>query len=245
VIADAVRFGEFTTIPLQTNFRNDQHIDEMDQMSNEHLHHLRGRYYCGNGKDWDSDWDGAPDSPQSCTGCHNIHGSPSPAMIRHGELISTPGTVDKSPMLNLQYINIDGNPDPDLLNVVESIGAQSQFYGPGPGTPGKNHTCNMCHNDKITYYRIPIDSPINDCKGCHIEMESRQSHTTHIEANPKGPILACTDCHANTTLGGPHLGLFADGKSLAETEICDDCHSPSGVYDGFKNGQGTMVHRLS
>jgi hypothetical protein len=27
-----------------------------------------------------------------CFACHNVHGSPTPVMIRHGELISTPDT---------------------------------------------------------------------------------------------------------------------------------------------------------
>jgi hypothetical protein len=148
---------------LQTNFRNDQHKDVMNQVTNEHIRHLRGRYPCGNGADWDSDWDGVSDSPQSCTGCHNVHGTPSPAMIRHGELTSTPGTFDKAPMINLAYIDEVGTLDLDLSNVLASIGARTQFYGGGPGTVGKNNTCNMCHNDQLIYYRLPVPSPVADC----------------------------------------------------------------------------------
>ena len=39
----------------------------------------------------DSDWDGSiyAESAESCVTCHNVHGSPTQAMIRHGELIST------------------------------------------------------------------------------------------------------------------------------------------------------------
>jgi len=236
VIADAVRFGEFETVPLQTNFRNDRHMDEMGNVTNEHLRHLRGRYYCGNGKDWDSDWDGVSDSPQSCPACHNVHGSPAPAMTRHGESVSTPTTADKAPMFNLQYINEDEEKDPDLSDVMESIGAQTQFYGPGPGYPKKNHTCNMCHNDQITYYRTPVST----CGDCHVEVvNTHPSHSSHFEAGLRGPSLECYDCHA-TSPENRHQQLFADGKSLAETTVCDTCHSPEGGYNGVNSVNGSV-----
>ena len=53
---------------------------------------------------FDSDWDGAIDSTESCITCHNVHGSPTQAMIRHGELISSYGTTDKVPALNFAYL---------------------------------------------------------------------------------------------------------------------------------------------
>lgn len=155
LLGDAYGTGGFLQYPPQTFFSNDDHLDGSGYAANEHLRHLRGRGYCGNAKDWDSDWDGSPDSPQSCTACHNVHGSPNPAMTRHGELASTTGTTDKVPMINLQYINADNVLDPDLRNTWESIGGQLQFFAPGAGTPAKNNTCNMCHGDKITYYRSP------------------------------------------------------------------------------------------
>jgi hypothetical protein len=39
------------------------------------------------GSSFDSDFDGTFDSPIRCNACHTVHGSPPPAMIRHGELI--------------------------------------------------------------------------------------------------------------------------------------------------------------
>ncbi|MBI5559566.1 MAG: cytochrome c3 family protein [Deltaproteobacteria bacterium] len=155
ILGDAYGAGDFQRDPPQTLFRNDDHLDSQGHVSNEHLRHLRGRGYCGNNKDWDSDWDGTADSPQSCTACHNVHGSPNPAMTRHGELAGPTGSTDKVPMINLQYINADGDIDPDLGNAGESSGAQLQFLGAGAGTVAKNKTCNMCHNDQMTYYRTP------------------------------------------------------------------------------------------
>ncbi|MGA1874651.1 MAG: choice-of-anchor X domain-containing protein [bacterium] len=227
LLGDAYGTGDFFQDPLQTNFRHDGHPDVNGKITNEHLRHLRGRYYCGNGQDWDSDWDGAADSPISCPACHNVHGSPSPAMVRHGELAGSTGTSDKSPMLNLQYISQDGRLDPDLAEVMESIGGQTQFFGAGSGTVSKNQVCFMCHPDQMTYYRIPVST----CKDCHAEMVSlHPSHSTHLQSD-RGPDLGCWDCHGGSA-DNLHTGRFADGKSLAETKVCDTCHSPAGSYDG-------------
>ncbi len=58
----------------------------------------------------DSDYDGLADSKIGCTSCHNVHGSKSPAMIRSGELASTPGTTDRTPSLNLTYVKKAAGP---------------------------------------------------------------------------------------------------------------------------------------
>jgi len=52
----------------------------------------------------DTDYDGTADSSETCTTCHNVHGSPSRAMVRNGQLISTPGTTNKVPALNFSYL---------------------------------------------------------------------------------------------------------------------------------------------
>ena len=103
---------------------------------------------------YDSDFDGTADSRMSCPACHNVHGSPSPAMIRHGELISTPGTTDKVPSLDFKYI-----PSGIYPALFESTGGSTRFIGTGPGSVSKNGTCNMCHNDGTTYYRVPTNIP--------------------------------------------------------------------------------------
>ncbi|MGA1875965.1 MAG: hypothetical protein ACMUIA_10190 [bacterium] len=225
LVADAAIFEESETVLLQTNFRNDQHKDVMNQVTNEHLRHLRGRYPCGKGADWDSDWDGVSDSPQSCTGCHNVHGTPSPAMIRHGELTSTPGTFDKASMINLAYIDEVGTLDFDLSNVLESIGAQTQFYGGGPGTVGKNNTCNMCHNDQVIYYRLAVPSPVADCLSCHDgEIGNHFGH----------PNLNCTGCHGFRDVGIPHGGGIT-------SSTCGTCHVDLQVSHKATPGSGWVV----
>ncbi|MEW5801662.1 MAG: hypothetical protein AB1847_06105 [bacterium] len=229
LLGDAYGTDGFLQDPPATNFRNDSHTDENGKVSNEHLRHLRGRGYCGNTKDWDSDWDATADSPQSCPTCHNVHGSPNPAMTRHGELASTP--ADKSPLFNFQYLDADEKANPDLMDVMESTGGQTQFYGPGPGSIAKNAMCNMCHNDQVAYQRTPVAT----CQNCHESMvQTQTSHHTHLSA-AKGPSIGCWDCHAPGNEDSPHTFLFKDNKPLTETHVCDPCHSTEGSYDGVSD----------
>lgn len=155
LLGDAYGTGDFLKKPLQTFFRNDTKIDANGNPTNAHLYHLKGKGPCGNSQSWDSDWDGIPDSPQSCTACHNVHGSPNPAMTRHGELASTPGTTDKVPMINFAYLDANGVVDTNLMDRSASTGSETQFYSGGPGTVEKNFTCKMCHSDKVATSRTP------------------------------------------------------------------------------------------
>lgn len=103
---------------------------------------------------WDSDFDGVADSRMTCVSCHNVHGSPSPAMVRHGELISTPGTTDKVSALGFEYTPAGTHP----LR-ADSTGGKTRFIGPGPGSVAKNGVCAMCHNDSVTWTRTPPSTP--------------------------------------------------------------------------------------
>ncbi len=155
LLGDANGAGDFYKDPLMTYFTNNNNADENGNPINAHLVHLSGRDGCGNAPDWDSDWDGLADSPQSCPSCHNVHGSPNPAMTRHGELTSTPGTSDKVPMMNLHYLDVEGEADGDLMDRSQSTGGRTQFYAGAPGTVAKNNTCKMCHSDMHEYVRTP------------------------------------------------------------------------------------------
>jgi hypothetical protein len=67
-----------------------------------------------------------------------------------------------------------------------------------------------------------------------------QSHEIHWwdDRGPKfwttfpNPPMGCTNCHYDDT---PHHGnpyQFADMQDLADTTVCDGCHSQGGAYDG-------------
>jgi hypothetical protein len=79
---------------------------QVNSIENAHAYHLGKKTYRG-----DTDWDGTADGPETCMTCHNVHGAPT-KMIRHGELISTPGTTDKVPALNFAYTTLQFTGDP-------------------------------------------------------------------------------------------------------------------------------------
>ena len=57
---------------------------------------------------------------------------------------------------------------------------------------------------------------------------STQSHATHTEGSSKGPEtpLVCGNCH-----DVDHYPL------LAGTNVCNNCHSPDGTYDGVDDSE--------
>jgi hypothetical protein len=107
----------------------------------------------------DSDFDGTGcstgtcrDSAITCIICHNAHGSPTPAMIRHGELISTPGTTDKVPALDFEWYKADGSTPTSLINESRY---GSLVCGETPDV-SVNHVCAGCHiTGRLNYYRAP------------------------------------------------------------------------------------------
>jgi len=66
--------------------------------------------------------------------------------------------------------------------------------------------------------------------GCHGETGS---HATHTKINSKGPAtqMDCGDCH--DTNNYPNFGDPGEDASLAATDVCDDCHSEGGAYNGL------------
>jgi hypothetical protein len=136
---------------LLTNFR------DRSEGVQEHLRHLTQTLQ---DRRWDSDWDGtSTDSLFSCPACHNVHGSPTVVMTRHGELISTPGTLDKVPAMDYRWY-LDGG-------VIETFDLNESRVIKIDHLSIEQSICENCHRD-IDYYRVPggtaaiaelIDSP--------------------------------------------------------------------------------------
>lgn len=152
------KFGR--DLPFKTNFREDIRIPN----KNYHYHHLNRQPSIY----WDSDWDTYVDSHGSCPACHQVHGSPmringglapNPIMIRHGELISTPGTTDKVPALDFRWLDKNDNLTSDFLQ--SRAGRVIGDYH--SGSPNLNHVCLGCHQvGDITYDRSPGQVDIVD-----------------------------------------------------------------------------------
>jgi hypothetical protein len=109
---------------------------------------------------FDSDFDSIGDSDFTCTTCHNVHGSPTPAMTRNGQLILATRN-DLPPdfgALGFGYITSDSYPnvDPDAT-VVESIGSKMVLAGAGVL---QNGVCAAsCHGVGATVFRAPYYGP--------------------------------------------------------------------------------------
>ncbi|MBW1860418.1 MAG: hypothetical protein JRI70_10200 [Deltaproteobacteria bacterium] len=137
--------------------------------------------------EWDSDWDGTVDAPMSCPACHNVHGSPmmvngtlksNPVMIRHGELISTPGSdpLDKVPAIDFRWFVDYQKPricGTDETNIFEHSRGGDMCNG--SALFSKNLVCETCHGAD-GYYRIP------DCDAVIID-ESFEERAGYDEEN--------------------------------------------------------------
>ncbi|MEW6378760.1 MAG: Ig-like domain-containing protein [bacterium] len=84
------------------------------------------------------------DSRLSCPACHNVHGAPNPVMIRHGELISTPGTEDKVPALSFRWYKQDGF-TPTIFGEESAYGDMPVLGGVGGGALEDTGVCVACH----------------------------------------------------------------------------------------------------
>ncbi len=92
------------------------------------------------------------DSAITCITCHNVHGPPNTAMVRHGELISTPGTSNCVPALDFKWFMADGT--------TETFDRGQSRYGSLicgliPNL-AYNHVCVGCHGTgRLTWFRNP------------------------------------------------------------------------------------------
>ncbi|MEW5802651.1 MAG: Ig-like domain-containing protein [bacterium] len=126
-----------------------------------------------------------------------------------------------------QLFTITPNPDYQVADVLVdgglSVGAVTTYT-----------FTNITDNHTIEALFCP-SSPAQNCQDCHGSVTGSPSHATHIGADPKGTSMSCTDCHTEGKLVDPCppcTGMFADGESLAQTAVCDACHSPGGIFDG-------------
>ncbi len=107
-------------------------------------------------------------------------------------------------------------------------------FGHGGGKP-----CVTCHgHDTGTNFDPDMTSPYAAGATASEGTGTSHSHSTHTETDSddaKGPGIYCADCHDITKI--PYFKSGVDGNAdgnfnLAETDVCDTCHSKNGTYDG-------------
>lgn len=109
-------------------------------------------------------------------------------------------------------------------------------------------SCNSCHPATVGFaHGGGVEGGGTGCQGCHGKDASEGgygttiSHATHTanDANHlKGPHITCDACHDTNNFPFFKSGLDGndDGRiSLAETDVCNTCHSPGGTYDGVND----------
>ncbi len=113
--------------------------------------------------------------------------------------------------------------------------------------------CEVCHT-QTTHFKSDgtgsdqlhanMGSPAGtNCTNCHQHLNGFQgmgggAHETHVTSSI-GPQLACTECH-----GANVPPVLADGQNLANTTVCNNCHSTSGSVTAkifWNNDPGTWV----
>ncbi|MBW1859722.1 MAG: hypothetical protein JRI70_06495, partial [Deltaproteobacteria bacterium] len=175
-----------------TNLWNDESDDQGrtygdGDIRNSHDYHLRIGHL------WDSDWDGssANDSVNNCVTCHNVHGSPSGPMIRHGELIQ------ETPALNFKYLDSSYLPNSDTP-LQDSTGGRTIY---------PNGVCFACHGT-ISYYRTPNLAP--DVINARANPEA-----VVLEGSSKNVLLTCTVLDHDDNISAVTIDLSAiQGSSV-------------------------------
>jgi len=122
------------------------------------------------------------------------------------------------------------------------------------GLKGAQIGCNDCHDLAVNHHGS--GSSGNGCIECHghdvgtlidTDMQapytagviasqgkgSYKSHSTHTErtgADARGPGIYCDTCHDIN-----NFPILKDGHNLANTTVCNPCHSPDGMVDGVNH----------
>ncbi len=239
-----------------TNFRKDP------TLPNSHWLHLQAPttgQFAGGGW-WDSDWDGTGDSKISCPACHNVHGSVSPRMLQHGELISTPGTTDKVPSFNVRYFPFTPAPYPPLPS---STGLGFYPTVTGGGTVANNGVCAMCHSNSIAYYRTVTNLPpkitsVHGRAGGNI-LTAVFSEGVYTNAGASGAVDASdftfTDVDNGRTVTGVTHAAGADTALLTLSSALDATNdvgtdtlaaaTATSIYDNQSRPMGTAPVTVS
>src|SRR4030042_524883 len=131
-----------------------------------------------------------------------------------------------------------GVPEQNHENICEGvrtncIRCHKHTNGFGHGAGGSETTCGNCHGHDNDWTGGPYSG-------------TTVSHSTHTENDAddvRGPLIACGDCHDTNHFPCFKSGVDTNGEgayNLSETNICDDCHSPNGSFNGIIS-QGASI----
>jgi len=230
-----------------TNFWNES-FQRNGGPFNLHYEHLwrKSSYDCVNNQtglhffnsDWDIRWNCAQaDSDASCTACHNVHGSPTGPMIRHGELVSPPGTTDLEPGFGFKYL-------------LPGTGKEKAIFTPSPALANDTNYkvyawwtthANRAKNAKfIIYHRDGVDQVVVNQEINGNQWNLLGEYTFSADT---GKVVLTSD-GANEYIMADAVGWDQDGSLIhgAGTDpeiVMDDadagCQGPWTIGDGGYN----------
>ncbi len=116
------------------------------------------------------------------------------------------------------HTNVGGASETDCIDCHSHKGGFAHGGGSGTG-------CGECHGHDAGYGGLTGGAGTYETHSIHTESDD--------ELIGPRPILDCEDCHNTTNF--PFFRSKADPNAeltLAQTDICNDCHSPGGGFDG-------------
>lgn len=157
------------------------------------------------------------------------------------------------------FIDESGSGAPE--GICQVCHTQTKFYtSDGGGSSHYTGNCRSCHNpsagfahgggsgtgcvechghDAGTFYDPDMQAPYTPGVTASQGRGTYQSHSTHTELDSddvKGPGIYCNTCHDINNFPYFKSGTDVNGDGmydLAETDVCNTCHSKGGSYDGL------------
>jgi predicted CXXCH cytochrome family protein len=212
---------------------------------------------CPNMPGCDPDCSCDPDCPLPQT--YSCTPSSPPFTVMYGQYvknnIDVSGTSTPVKFFDQTGINSFADGDGTYNGVCEVCHTLTTHFRYGGGVSEQNHenicegvktNCIRCHKHTNGFGHGGGGSETN-CVDCHGHDKdwtggsysgTTVSHSTHTENDDddlRGPLLACSDCHDTEQFPCSTSGVDSNGDgayNLSETNVCDECHSPSGYFDG-------------
>ncbi len=128
--------------------------------------------------------------------------------------------------------NDGGAPQQSHNDGQKCTGCHSHGSGFGDHSGGSGTGCDGCHGHDAGYeYSAGLFSQGTGTSSSH------STHTENDADDLKGPNIACSVCHDTNNYPFFNSGVDLDGNGieLAETDVCNNCHSPAGSYDGVND----------
>ena len=204
----------------------------------------------------------APDASthrdQSCAVCHNPHTQEQDHAhgTTYGKLIRTEVETPGSGTKDVWFTASAGShsfADGDVVydGICEVCHVSTSYHRnsvEGDHTHHAGEDCTVCHTHPNGFSHGGGGG--GECGDCHGHDDgwgggtysgSTVSHSTHTEDDSddlRGPNIDCDVCHDAADF--PYFASGTDGNGdgkydLSETDVCDVCHSPGGMYDGLND----------